>query len=149
MIAALALGVLTSCAPLDIYYKPGVSVARLTQQTTACEVAALRDAPVANETRQDPPQYVPPRKYCNSNGDCYREPGYWLQGRIYTVDTNAGLRNRVETQCMANKGFTPVQIPVCPAGIKSTGATTVLPNLTKTSCVIRNKDGTVQIVNRR
>ncbi len=146
--AALALSLVTACAPLDIYYKPGVSVALLNKETTACEIAALRDAPVANETRQEPPQFIPPRRYCNKNGDCYREPGYWLPGRIYTVDVNAGLRKRVETQCMAQKGFSPVEIPQCPAGIKATGVTTVLPTLSDKSCFVRTEDKTVQIVTR-
>ena len=142
---------LAGCAPLSIYHKPGVSVTRMQSDQTNCEVAALRDAPVATQIRQRPPVFVPPRKICDAAGTCYTEPGYWVQGEIYTVDVNADLRGRVQTQCMAQKGYQPVSIPLCSASLARAappGQTTTLPRLTEQSCAIRNRDGTWQIVSQ-
>ncbi|TDK44981.1 hypothetical protein [Antarcticimicrobium luteum] len=148
----LGLGlVLSACAPMELYYRPGVSVARMQADTTRCEVRALREAPAAPQLRQYPPRFVPGRRLCNAQGDCWVRPGHWVEGPVYTVDVNAGLRGRVMALCMAEKGYDPVSLPVCPAEVRQTvppGATTVLPRLTQDACVIRNQDGTWQIVTR-
>ena len=145
----LALAVLlAACAPLRIYHKPGVPVARWQADTTRCEVQALRDAPVATQIRQEPPVFVPPRQICDKSGNCRTAGGYWIPGDIYTVDVNAGLRQRVETLCMAERGYSPVEIPRCPDGLTVRGRTTVLPELTENSCFVRFDDGGIAIVNR-
>lgn len=144
------LALLSACGPLSIFYKPGASVARMQSDQTGCEVDATQKAPVANQIRQNPPIYVPGRQVCHQNG-CYTEPGYWLPGSTYTVDVNADLRRRVLAQCMANKGYRPVEIPNCPSSVASSvppAQTTKLPTLTERSCAIRNKDGSWQIVTR-
>lgn len=140
-----------ACGPLSLYYRPGVSVTRMQTDQTNCEVKALRDAPVASQIRQRPPVYFPGRQICNSTGSCYYEPGYWLDGGVYTVDVNADLRGRVLTLCMAEKGYQPVDIPPCPSNVASAvppAQTRTLPTLTQNSCVIRNQDGSWQIVSR-
>ena len=140
---------LSACAPLSIYYRPGTSVARMQEDQTRCEVQALQQAPVANRIRRDPPIFVPPRQYCDSVGNCWVRPGHWVPGEVYTVDVNSDLRARVENLCMAEKGYSPVNLPACPPEVKEKtppGTTTVLPKLTETACVIRNKDGSWQIV---
>jgi len=123
-------------------------VARWKAETLACEVSALRDVPINNQTRVEPPVYVPGRKVCDGDGTCTTKPGYWLPGQTYTVDTNKELRGRVEVQCMANKGYNRAEIPACPPSIKADGVTKVLPTLTPASCAIRNDDGSFLIVNR-
>lgn len=142
--AAVAVLGLASCAPLDLYYKPGVPVARLEADRTQCEVRALRDAPVANQIRQTPPRWVPPQQVCNAAGNCATRPGYWLDGSIYTVDVNAPLRARVLDQCMIARGYAPVTLPNCPADVaRATPArpTTVLPGrLGPDACAIRRGD---------
>lgn len=150
-LTSVLLLTLTACAPLPLYYKPGVSVARLQSDQTDCEVKALRDAPVAGQIRQRPPIFVPGEVFCDSAGNCYSTPGYWIDGGIYTVDVNAGLRDRVVAQCMASKGYSPVQIPPCPVSVTSNvpaSQTQKLPPLSASSCAIRNPDGSWQIVNR-
>ncbi len=147
--AFLSLAVLlAACAPLRIYHKPGVPLARWQSDTTHCEVKALRDAPVATQVRQRPPEYVPPQRICDRSGVCRTTGGYWLPGEIYTVDVNAGLRQRVEMQCMAERGYIPVEIPRCPDGVKVSGRTTVLPPLSENSCFVRFRDGGIAIVER-
>ena len=139
---------LAACAPLSIYYRPGVSVSRMQTDQTRCQVGALRDAPVANQIRQRPPIYFPGGQYCNASG-CYYRPGYWVDGGYYTVDVNAGLRGQVETQCMASKGYQPITVQLCDPGIKSQVVpmqTRTLPTLSEQSCSIRYDDGSWQIV---
>lgn len=145
--AALALAACSG--PLLLYYRPGVSVTRMQSDQTRCEVAALRDAPVASQIRQSPPVYFPGRQVCSSSG-CYYTQGYWLPGRTYTVDVNADLRRRVEQQCMAGKGYQPVSVPLCREAVKSQVSprqTRTLPTLSETACAIRYEDGSWQIVN--
>jgi hypothetical protein len=144
-----AAALLAGCAPMSIYYRPGVSVARMQQDSTRCDVEALRQAPVATQIRQAPPTYIPGPRVCNQDGECWTRPGYWMSGEVYSYDANANLRDRVKQLCMAEKGYSPISLPACPAEIKSTtppGVTTVLPPLTAQACVIRNKDGSWQIV---
>lgn len=144
--AALVL-LLGACAPLSIYYKPGAEVTRLQTDTTACEVQALKDAPVATQIRQNPPVFYPGRVYCDGAGRCWRGEPYWLEGSIYTVDVNADLRRRVTDQCMAGKGYTPARVPLCPVGVTvPPGRTDVLPPLSPNSCAIKNADGSFRIV---
>lgn len=150
LVALFATGLaLAACAPLSIYYRPDVSVARLQTDQTNCEVSALRDAPVANQVRERPPIYFPGRQICGPGG-CYQSGGYWVEGGLYTVDVNRGLRSRVEAQCMARKGYQPITVPLCNPAVKSAvppGQTRILPKLTETACSIRHSDGSWQIVN--
>ncbi|MEL7100045.1 MAG: hypothetical protein AAGM84_14565 [Pseudomonadota bacterium] len=147
----LVLAALSACVPVSTYYREGASVAFLERTQTACEVAALRDAPVATVTRQGPPRYIPGPRVCDAAGKCFTRAGYYVPGPVYTVDVNKDLRERVEQQCMADKGFVPVSIPACPPGIANAvtpGATKRLPKLRPEACAIRNSDGSFQIVNR-
>ena len=143
---------LIACAPLNTYYKPGAAVAKVQRDTTSCEVAALRDVPASSQIRRIPSEYVPPIRECHPNGQCrIVRAGYFIPGQVITFDPNDGLRKRVETQCMADKGYVPVSIPPCPDSVARAtppAATTRLPALTAKSCVIRNKGGSYQIVTR-
>ncbi len=149
LIRIVAAGLaLAGCAPLAIYHRPGVSVSRMQTDTTNCAVAALKDAPVANQIRRDPPIYIPGRRYCGGAG-CYYGPGYWVGGGIYTVDVNQDLRNRVRDMCMAQKGYQPVSLRRCSDAVARgvpRAATRTLPALAPNSCAIPYRDGTWQIV---
>jgi hypothetical protein len=142
---------LCACAPLETYYRPGGSVADLNRDTLACEVQALRDVPISYAVRRLPPVFVPGKKICDAAGNCKSGKGRYVPGGIERFDPNEGLRFRVERQCMADKGYAPVSIPACPDAVAKAAparATTRLPALSDTSCVIRNSNGTFQIVNR-
>ncbi len=150
-IALLGVIGLAACADLQTYYKPGVAVDRLNRDTLACEVKALKDVPQNIVVRRLPPIYVPGKRVCDGDGNCTSRRGYYVPGGVERYDPNDGLRLRVERQCMADKGYAPVSIPACPDGVSRAtvpAATTRLPQLTETSCVIRNSDGSFQIVNR-
>ncbi len=147
----IALATVAGCAPLNTYYRAGVSIERLNRDTTTCEVKALRDVPASVQVRRIPPEFVPAYKSCDSAGNCTIVPGYVIPGETITFDPNDGLRKRVEGQCMADKGYAPVTIPPCPdhvANAAPVGKTRTLPKLTPKSCVIRNRDGSFQIVSR-
>ncbi len=140
---------LSSCGPLSLYYREGESVSRMQTETTECRVQALKDAPVANQVRQSPPTYWPGRTYCHGDGRCYRSPGWWQPGQVYTVDVNQGLRNTVEAQCMAKKGYRPISLPPCKQNVKSrvpAQPTTKLPPLSTESCFVKFDNGSFQII---
>lgn len=149
-IAAISLGfALIGCGPLQTNYKEGVSVATLNRDQTACDVAALRDVPVSIRVHRYPPEYVPARRRCNKQGECIIVPGYWLPGEVESYDANALLRARVSQQCMSDKGYVRVSIPMCPGSVSQAvpqRATMRLPRLTPKSCFVRNRDGSIQIV---
>lgn len=149
LIALPALFALTACdSSLSLYYKQGGSVSRMQSDQTQCEVKALKDAPVANQTRQTAPTYFPGRQVCGPSG-CYTSPGYWVPGSYYTVDVNEGLRARVMDQCMGQRGYHPVRLPSCTPATKqgvSAKLTTTLPRLTEQSCAIKYEGGGFQIV---
>ena len=142
---------LAACGSLSTYYKPGASVEVLNRQTLTCETTALREVPPSTQIRRTPPQLIRGKQTCNANGVCFTTPDRYLPGEIITYDPNDGLRRRVEQQCMADAGFTPVSIPSCPDAVARAASgepTKILPNLNENSCVIRRKDGTFQIVTR-
>ncbi len=148
----LAAFALCACAPLTTYYKPGVSVSRLDRDTTACKVKALRDVPQSIVVRRYPPEYIPPLRNCDAAGNCrIVRGGYYRPGETFTYDPNDSLRRKVEQQCMADRGYGRVSIQPCPSNVARAAppkATSRLPQLTPNSCVIRNNDGSFQIVNR-
>ncbi|WP_281972012.1 hypothetical protein [Ruegeria faecimaris] len=140
---------LTACGPLSLYYQEGETVSQMQSETTGCQVQSLKDAPVANQVRQGAPTYWPGRTYCDGRGRCHRTGGWWQPGQIYTVDVNKGLRNKLEAQCMAQKGYRPVSLPPCKQGVKSRVAalpTTQLPPLSTDSCFVKFDNGTFQII---
>lgn len=148
-LVTFGLAALAACAPLTIYHREGVSVQQMQTDLLACEISALADVPVSNQLRREPPRFIPGRRICHPDGSCYTRGGYYVPGEVYTVDVNLGLRERAEQQCMANDGYAPATIPDCPNAIDRAappGATQVLPRLSSQSCVIRNDDGTWQIV---
>lgn len=146
---ALSALILSACAPLNIYHRAGVSVSKMERDTNACAVRALAAVPVNTQIRQAPPRYIPGRRRCDSDGHCIVTGGHYMPGPIYTVDVNRALRRRTERQCMADKGYAPVSIPPCSGTVAQSvrpAATSTLPPLRRGSCVIRNQDGSWQIV---
>jgi len=143
---------LAGCGPATVYYRPGADVARLQTDTLSCQTQALKDAPVANQTRQSPPRYYPGSRYCNNAGRCHHYPGYWEPGRIYTVDVNQPLRSKLEQSCMAGKGYDQVEIKRCPQAMVDKAGSDfagTLPQLTENSCVIENEAGGLKIIERK
>ena len=139
-----------ACSPLSVYYKQGGSVERLKRDQLMCETRALNEAPVSTVVRQGPPRYYPGGRYCNGSGNCYRRGGFWVPGEVYSTDVNRSLRSRIEAQCMADRGYQPIEIQRCSQGTASASTDTsrsdVLPPLTENSCAIRYDDGSIEII---
>jgi hypothetical protein len=144
---AIALVVLGGCAQLTLYHKAGKSVPDMETDAAACAVAALREVPVSNQLRRDPPEYIPGPTQCDSSGNCVQGPGFFIPGAVFTVDANQALRERATDACMAAKGYDKVTLPNCRAGQTVPRAQTdILPVLTAGTCAIRLPQGKWQII---
>lgn len=137
LLVSAAFGLLTGCVPVEVYHKEGGSLARLQSDETACQVQALRQVPVNTITRITPLRTLP-QQVCDRRGHChvvYVEFG----GEIESYDANMPLRQKVEAQCMAEKGYRQVELPLCqdsPATLPGT-----MPALSGQSCAVRTKTG--------
>ncbi len=137
-----------ACGPIPVYYREGASVARLEEDGLSCKVAALKDAPVENQIRQHPPQYFPGERIC-TDGRCWTRPGYWIDGQIYTVDVNLGLRRQLEQSCMEKKGYRQVSLKRCSmdeASSRLASQSNRLPPLSEQTCVWKSPDNTLRIL---
>ncbi|MEO3417344.1 hypothetical protein AAFO92_22025 [Roseovarius sp. CAU 1744] len=137
-----------ACAPLQLYYKEGETVARMDRDETRCEVTALRQVPTDIRTRYIPPQYQH-YKVCHGTGYCSWHRRLISPGRHESYDANLPLRARVTEQCMADKGYVRTKIKRCDAATTEATtlrATQVLPPVSEKSCAIRLKSGRWQIV---
>ena len=136
------------CAPVTTFYKPGVTLGLLAQDQTTCDVQALQKVPTALGKVQGPPTVIPADKICDADGNCRVFAPEIVPGRIRTVDLNADLRARVSGQCMTQKGYDVVTLPICPSGIQTSGSTQVLPTLSDRSCAILKNQEISAIINR-
>lgn len=124
-------------------------MSRMFSDLTDCQVKALDGAPVATVLRQGPPRYIPGYNYCYHGGGCYWRGGYFVPGRVYSVDVNAPLRLQLETTCMGEQGYQRVELKNCPIGVRPQGGmqqTQVLPPLSEDSCAVRGDNNTWQII---
>jgi hypothetical protein len=137
-----------ACGPIPVYYREGASVDRLDADNLSCKVAALKDAPVENQIRQHPPRYYPGKRVC-ADGSCWTRPGYWVDGQVYTVDVNLGLRKQLEQSCMANKGYSQVALKRCTMEEVSSRLASQparLPPLNEQACVWQSPDKQLRIL---
>jgi len=142
---------LAACAPLSLYYKEDVPVARLDSDLTACRVTARSQVPADMRSRYIPPVYSH-RRICNASGSCTYLPILLSPGRYETYDANEGLRRDVVGTCMAGKGYAKVSIPPCDTATARSApkqATRTLPRLTPQSCAVRFSSGRWRIVSPR
>lgn len=134
----LAFALLAGCFPVDVYHKNGASLARLQSDETACKVKALKEVPVNKLTRVTP-VHVIPHQTCDSEGNC--ETTYTtFGGHVVVYDANKDLRARYVAQCMVDKGYAQVELPICQGPAPETLPGKV-PALTEDSCAVRTKTG--------
>lgn len=149
VLPALAAVLLAACGPIDVYYRQGAPVQRLESDTLSCKVDALKKAPVANQLRQQPATYYPGERICR-DGSCWTRPGHWVEGRIYTVDINQNLRQRLEQSCMAAKGYQQLPIRRCTmkeASARLAYAPDRLAPLSQDACVWVSPSDELRILN--
>lgn len=142
------LALLAACAPLELYHKEDVQVARLDSDLTGCRVSARSRVPADIRSRYIPPVYSH-RRICGAGGSCSYLPILLSPGRFKTYDANEGLRDDTVRVCMAGKGYAKVSIPPCDTDIARSApkeATRTLPRLTSQSCAIRFRSGRWRIV---
>lgn len=163
VVLALALA---GCAPTpyELYkagkpvpnfpYRAGATVGDKDQDTTNCEVEAAQRVPQQIEVHTTPVYTTPVQTYCYRSGYqtiCNSTGGDTYGGDMYSTDANAGLRKRVEDQCMARKGWRWIDLPACPAGVQATdlrGVGAHLPQLTNATCYIAYENGASIVGNR-
>lgn len=143
---------LAGCGPMDLYYKPGASVAGIERASLDCMLEAERQVPVRNVTRVIPGRWIPGRRVCRAPDQCYDLPGRMTPPRVITEDINIGLRDRAAALCMADRGYARISLPACPPEVEKrvTPAVTItMPKrLSKNACVIRRPNGAFQVVDR-
>ena len=124
-------------------YKAGTTPAVVQRDQTNCQVFAAQQVPANQVVSTTPVISSPTQTYCNQIGTqtfCNTTGGQTFGGQVTTTDTNAGLRQRVFGQCMADKGYRYVNIPTCPEGVALDTADTLLP-LSRTTCYRMTPDG--------
>ena len=137
LFVSATFALLSGCVPVSVYHKTGGNLAQLQNDEVTCQVQALQKVPVNRMTRITPIRTLP-REVCNSKGHCrivYMEFG----GEVETYDANLPLRQKVETQCMINKGYQQIDIPICntrPATLPGT-----MPALNAKTCAVKTKAG--------
>jgi hypothetical protein len=141
---AIALLPLTACQYTE-YYAEGRTVAQRTLDYANCESAAYYDHPEQRVTRYRPRVYVPETETCDAEGTCVTTEGYWQGGEAYTVDLAQSRRGTAIAACMAERGYTEVSLPICPAS-RRVAASTVMAPLSDSTCLIRTDNGAL-IVN--
>lgn len=120
-------------------YKAGANLNSISRDTTNCQVEAVQRVPQQQVVNSTPSFTTDTQTFCNRIGNqtlCNTTGGQTIGGNTYTTDANAGLRNRVFYQCMANKNYRYVNLPPCPAGVvfRADDAVGVLPPLSNTTC---------------
>ena len=150
--------VVQACGPIIVYHNPNVTEGRMHNDLLDCEVAALKAAPVDLVTEKEPDTWIPEKKdcdkKCNKKGNCKKvckkTGGYWEPGDTYTYDANEDRRKKFEGQCMTQKGYQPVELPICTnvaTDPVSTARSGRMPPLTENSCVVRAGERRWKIVN--
>lgn len=114
----LSVVALSGCVtgPVSYLHKTGSSVAQRQSAFDQCRIQSMQSVPSANRTVYSPGFSTPGTTYCNRIGNsvsCNTVGGVNIPDSINTVDDNEGLRTRTLNQCLASKGYTIVQLPVC------------------------------------
>jgi len=118
VLAGLCLAALAACAPgaRSYLYKSGGTVAEADRDIFECRVEAAQQVPAQTRIGTTPIHTTPARTYCNPVGDrirCYTTGGQTYGGETYSYDANAGLRADYEARCLAARGYTATQVPLC------------------------------------
>ena len=127
-VCALALAVLCGCdaGPQTQVWKTGVTPAQRQADVTACDVVAANQVPAAMAVAQTPTYTTPAYTSCYGSGfgygygyssqaNCTTTGGQVYGGQTYSYDANAGLRERVSAQCLAQKGYAGITFASCTA----------------------------------
>lgn len=156
---AVLVSALVGCAPQTLYdrykagqpiqnfpYKAGANEAEIQRSVTNCQIEAAQRVPQKMVSRTTPSYTTPVQTQCNRIGTqtfCNSTGGDTYGGQTYTSDANAGLRVQAFAQCMGDKGYRFVNVPVCPEGaeIKGSFLEPRLRKLSVNTCYLITPDG--------
>jgi hypothetical protein len=135
--AFFLLILLSGCVsgPINYLHKTGSSTAQRQAAYDQCKIEAVQLVPAQSRAVYNPGYQSPGTTYCNTVGSytsCNTYGGVNIPGSIDTVDDNAGLRARTIERCLASKGYSVVQLPVCQKERDYQGD--VQPPLSQISC---------------
>lgn len=139
---------LTGCLSVPIYYREGAQVARVERDDLNCRIEAQSRVPPKMRSDYIPPVYDE-RLACNAAGACTMvrfmvSPGHWER-----YDANEGLRTEAAQQCMADKGYARIRLPICTGDVAREAdrtPTSVQPAITPGACILKLGSGRYQIV---
>lgn len=100
---AVSIIFLAGCIPVTAWHKGNVSQGRVNHEFTNCQVYAAKEVPTSIENKVTGGFFV----------------GYLWVPTTSDVDTNNTLRDKVVAQCMSQKGFQKVELPLCPSNVKA------------------------------
>nr|WP_272210561.1 hypothetical protein [Marinicella sp. W31]MDC2876458.1 hypothetical protein [Marinicella sp. W31] len=109
---------LTGCqtGPIDLLYKEGSTRSERQLAYDQCFIQALKEVPQNMVTEVSGGYSVPGFIDCNTDGDrtyCGEVGGYTTPVSSVSYDTNERLRNRIVNRCLAEKGFSTIERPIC------------------------------------
>ncbi|MBZ0123160.1 MAG: hypothetical protein K8F31_04680 [Roseovarius sp.] len=134
--AALALA---GCLSVPIYYREGAQVARIERDDLECRIAAQNRVPERMRSVYIDPVYNT-RLVCGAGGVCTTVRFMVSPGRWKRYDANEGLRAEAAQQCMADKGYARIRLPVC-SGERARQAdrtpTRIQPAIAPDACILR------------
>lgn len=141
--SAVILVALAACeTEQTIVYRPDTPASTRSRDLLACELMAAQQVPVNTQIRTNPVYVSPANIQCTSYGystSCYDYGSQVSGGGVYSVDANVGLRARVRAQCLADRGYSAVTLPICTSQTSNQSAynmsTTALPHPSAISCV--------------
>lgn len=135
------------CMKNEIDYKVGVTPLQRNRDRENCAQSATKRFPVANTYSRTPVVWVPPARHCHSKG-CYSRAGYYSGGHVQKTDENLTSRKQAYSQCMARKGYQPIELPACTGKVKDAlkrAPQGRYPKLTADACTTAMSDGTLKV----
>lgn len=139
---------MAACGPYDVYYREGASYSAQQRDLLGCKVKATSSVPESLRVATTPVFVSPVRTTCDGK-TCTTTGGEVSGGNVYTYDANADLRASFERQCMADRHYSVVRLPMCSGAVRAriTGPVPgALPKLGETSCAVASESGAVVVV---
>ena len=105
-------------SPVPVVYRPGSTGEQRSSALTACETEAIGKVPRAIASGVTPTYRTPSNVQCYGSGNyvsCQEYGGQTYGGTSYNYDANQDLRDRVTAQCLMQKGYQVISLPVCNA----------------------------------
>ena len=119
-LACIAFLFVVGCeASTDLYlYREGGTVSRADNDFFECELAAARAVPQDTRVETTPTFTTPVQTNCYNTVygvQCNTTGGQVYGGQTYTYDANSDLRSSFLARCLASRGYSVAEFPVCEA----------------------------------